>query len=38
MFMLESGFDVEDMLVDIFSWFHKSSKRKVNHEEFIFFL
>ena len=29
MFMLESGFDVDDMLLDIFCWFDKSSKRKV---------
>ena len=37
MFMLENGFDVEDMLVDIFYWFDKSSKRKVELEEFCFF-
>ena len=24
MFMMESGFDVEDMLVDILYWFNKS--------------
>ena len=29
MFMLESGFDVDDMLLDLFCWFDKSSKRKV---------
>ena len=33
MFMLESGFDVEDTLVDIFYWFDKSSKRKFELEE-----
>ena len=37
MFMSESGFDVEDMLVDIFYWFDKSSKRKVQLEEFCSF-
>ena len=37
MFMSESGFDVEDMLVDIFYWFDKSSKRKVQLEEFCLF-
>ena len=37
MFMLESGFDVEDMLVDLFYWFDKSSKRKVELEEFCSF-
>ena len=33
-FMLESGFDVGDMLVAILHWFDKSSKRKVELEEF----
>ena len=28
-FSKQSGFDVEDMLVDLFHWFDKSSKRKV---------
>ena len=37
MFMLESGFDVEDKLIDIFYWFDKSSKRKVELEEFYSF-
>ena len=37
MFMLESGFDAEDMLVDIFYWFEKSSKRKLKYEEFCSF-
>ena len=37
MFMSESGFDVEDILVDIFYWFDKSSKRKVQLEEFCSF-
>ena len=37
MFMLESGFEVMDMLVDIFCWFDKSSKRKVELEEFCSF-
>ena len=37
MFMLESGFDIEDMLVDIFYWFEKSSKRKVKYKEFCSF-
>ena len=37
MFMLKSGFDVDDMLVDIFYWFEKSSKRKVELEEFCSF-
>ena len=36
-FMLESGFEAEDMLVDIFYWFDKSSKRKVEREEFCSF-
>ena len=37
MFMLESGFYVEDMLVDIFCWFQKSSKIKVELEELCSF-
>ena len=37
MFMLEIGFHVEDMLVDIFYWFNKSLKGKVELEEFCFF-
>ena len=35
--MLDIGFDVEDMHVDIFYWFDKSSERKVELEEFCFF-
>ena len=35
MFMLESGFDVEDMLVDIFYWFDKSSKEKLSLKSFF---
>ena len=35
MFMLESGFDVDDMLVDIFPWFDKSSKEKLNLKSFF---
>ena len=34
MFLLESGFDVEDMLVDIFYWFDKISEGKLELEEF----
>ena len=35
MFMLESGFDVEDVLVDIFYWFDRSLKRKVGRVFFF---
>ena len=35
--MLDIGFDVEDIHVDIFYWFDKSSKRKVELDEFCFF-
>ena len=28
--MLESGFDIEDMLVDKFYWLDKSSEKKVD--------
>ena len=27
-FEVETGFDVEDMLVDLYYWFDKSTKRK----------
>ena len=35
MFMLESGFDVEDMLVDIFYWFEKSQKENSSMKNFV---
>ena len=35
--MLESRFGIEDMLADIFYWFDKSSKIKVDFEEFYSF-
>ena len=35
--MLGSGFNVEDILVDIFYWFDKSSKREVDLEKFCSF-
>ena len=34
-FALETGFDIEDMLVDVFNWFDKSNKRKNILEEFM---
>ena len=37
MFMLANRFDVEDMLFDIFYWFDKRSKRKVELEKFCSF-
>jgi len=36
-FNVECGFDVEDLLVDLFYWFDKSTKRKVELEEFCSF-
>ena len=37
-FALETGFDIEDMLVDVFRWFDKSNKRKNTLEEFCEFM
>ena len=37
-FVLETGFDIEDMLVDVFHWFDKSSKRKNTLEELCTFI
>ena len=34
MFMLENDFEIDDMLIDVFYWFYKSSKRKVKLEGF----
>ena len=35
---METGFDIEDMLVDVFQWFDKSNKRKSTLEEFREFM
>ena len=37
-FALGTGFDIEDVLVDVFHWFDKSSKRKVTLEGFCEFM
>ena len=37
-FALETGLDIEDMLVDVFYWFDESHKRKNNLEEFYEFM
>ena len=37
-FALEIGFNIEDMLVDVFHWFDKSNKRKNTLEEFCEFM
>ena len=37
-FALETGFDIEDMMIDVFHWFHKSNKRKNTLEEFCKFM
>ena len=34
--MLESCFDLEDILVGIFYWFDKTSKTKIDLHEFCF--
>ena len=35
---METGFDIGDMLVDVFQWFDKSNKRKSTLEEFREFM
>ena len=37
-FELETGFDIEDMQIDVFHWLDKSSKRKNTLEEFSEFM
>ena len=37
-FALETVFDIEDMLIDVFHWFDKSNKRKNTLQEFCEFM
>ena len=36
--MLESGFDIEGMPVDMFYWLGKSSERKVDLKSFVLYV
>ena len=37
-FQRETGFDVEDMLVDLYYWYDKSTKRKMSFTNFVTFV